>query len=60
MMSACTNGFLTENRAAVERVTGHFGTDLKTLRHECRDRGKVGTLRPRTIPMSHSSTGDSA
>jgi len=39
---------------------GHFNTDLKTLRHECRDRGKAGTLRPRTIPMRNSSTGDSS
>ena len=35
-------------------------TWYETLRHECRDRGKAGTLRPRTIPMRHSSTGDSS
>jgi len=42
---------------------GHFGTGLKTLRHECHDRGKAGTVRPRTIPMRHrlhSSNGDSS
>jgi len=39
---------------------GHFGAELKTLRHECHDGWKAGTLRPRTIPMRHSSTGDSA
>jgi len=32
----------------------------ESLRHECRDRRKAGTLRPRTIPMRHSSTGDSS
>jgi len=32
----------------------------ETFRHECRDRGKAGTLQPRTISMRHSSTGDSA
>ena len=35
-------------------------TWYETLPHECRDRGKAGTLRPRTIPMRHSSTGDSS
>ena len=35
-------------------------TWYETLRHECRDRGKAGKLRPRTIPMTPSSTGDSA
>jgi len=43
-------------------VSRHFNTKTwyETLRHECRDRGKAGTLRPRTIPnlMRHSSTGD--
>ena len=33
-------------------------TWYETLPRECRDRGKAGTLRPRTIPMRHSSTGD--
>ena len=29
-------------------------TWYETLRHECRDQGKAGTLRPKTIPMRHS------
>jgi len=39
---------------------GPFGTDLKTLRQECRDREKAGTLRSKTIPIRLSSTSDSA
>jgi len=35
-------------------------TWYETLRHDCRDRGKAGTLRLRTISMRLSSTGDSA
>jgi len=35
-------------------------TWYKILRHECRDQGKAGTLRPRTIPMRRSSTVDSS
>jgi len=34
----------------------HQKTWYETLRHECRDRGKAGTLRPRTIPMRHFGT----
>jgi len=33
-------------------------TWYETLRHECHDRGKAGTLRSRTILMRHSATGD--